>query len=67
MSIRRRAKSRSVVTRLCGGTLSSRPKAVSRGRGLIDVLAAGRDQSVWHLAHAVGGWAKWKSIGGEVG
>jgi CubicO group peptidase (beta-lactamase class C family) len=50
-----------------GGTLSSRPKAVSRGRALIDVLAAGRDQSVWHLARTAGGWAKWKSIGGEVG
>jgi hypothetical protein len=46
-----------------GGYCTSRPVAVSRGPGFIDVFARGGDAGLWHLSYtSQNGWSDWVSV-----
>jgi hypothetical protein len=44
-----------------GGYCTSRPIAVSRASGLIDIFVRGGDAALWHLSYS-NGWTQWVSI-----
>jgi hypothetical protein len=44
-----------------GGYCTSRPVAVSRDSGVIDIFVRGGDAGLWHLSYS-NGWGKWVSV-----
>src|SRR6185369_2648257 len=49
-----------------GGTITSKPNAVSWGPNRIDVVARGTDSAVWHRWWDGTHWQGWESLGGTV-
>jgi hypothetical protein len=46
-----------------GGYCTSRPVALSRSEGLIDIFVRGGDAGLWQLSYSNGTWGKWAAIG----
>ncbi|MEO6603869.1 MAG: C1 family peptidase [Polyangiaceae bacterium] len=49
-----------------GGTITSKPNAVSWAANRIDVVARGTDSAVWHKWWDGNHWQGWESLGGSV-
>ncbi len=49
-----------------GGTITSKPSAVSWGANRIDVVARGTDSAVWHRWWDGAAWRGWESLGGII-
>ena len=49
-----------------GGTVTSRPNAVSWGANRIDVVARGQDSAVYHRWWDGAHWNGWESLGGSI-
>ena len=49
-----------------GGTITSKPSAVSWANNRIDVVARGTDSAVWHRWWDGNGWQGWESLGGVI-
>jgi hypothetical protein len=47
-----------------GGYCTSRPVAISRSTGQIDIFVRGGDSGLWHLSYS-DTWSNWTSIGGN--
>ena len=45
-----------------GGYCTSRPTAVSRNAGTLDVIVRGGDAGLWHLSYQQSSWGEWQSL-----
>jgi hypothetical protein len=48
-----------------GGYCTSRPVAISRSTGQIDVFVRGGDSGLWHISYSSNNWSPWMSISGN--
>jgi hypothetical protein len=49
-----------------GGYCTSRPAAVSRRTGQLDVFVRGGDAGLWHLSFGNNSWSNWTSVSGNM-